>query len=155
MQRIFLFFLMMCLQLSLPAQQQPLRIGVIGLTHTHVHWILGRADRGDIKIVGIVEPNRELAERYSKQHGYSMNIVFSNMEEMIAATRPEAVTAFGTIYEHLKVVETAAPKGIHVMVEKPLAVSMDHAKKWKYLQRSTTSTCSRIMKQPGIRQTKK
>ncbi|MEJ8843900.1 Gfo/Idh/MocA family oxidoreductase [Lacibacter sp. H375] len=133
MLRISFFFLLMCLQLSLLAQQQPLRIGVIGLTHTHVHWILGRADRGDIKIVGIVEPNRELAERYAKQHGYSMKIVFNSMEEMIAATNPEAVTAFGTIYEHLQVVETAAPKGIHVMVEKPMAVSMEHARKMEAL----------------------
>ncbi|WP_297793193.1 Gfo/Idh/MocA family oxidoreductase [uncultured Eudoraea sp.] len=108
---------------------KPLRVGVIGLVHTHVHWILGRADRGDIEIVGIVEPNRELALRYSKQHGYSMNLVFNSMEEMIQNTNPEAVTAFNTIYDHLRVVEYCAPKGIHVMVEKPLAVSWDHAKR--------------------------
>jgi predicted dehydrogenase len=62
-----------------------------------------------------------------------MNIVYNTMEEMIAATQPEAVCAFGTIYDHLKVVETCAPLGIHVMVEKPLAVSMEHAKKMKAL----------------------
>ena len=106
---------------------EPLKIGIVGLTHTHVHWILGREDRGDIKVVGIAEPNRELAERYSRQHGFSMSLVYNSMEEMIAATQPQAVTAFGTIHEHLEVVEIAAPMGIHVMVEKPLAVSLDHA----------------------------
>lgn len=111
----------------------PLKVGVVGLTHTHVHWILGRPDRGDIKIVGIVESNRELAQRYANQHGYSMDIVFDTMEEMIATVRPEAVTAFGTIYDHLKVVETFAPLGIHVMVEKPLAVSLKHARKMEKL----------------------
>lgn len=115
------------------SQFEPLKVGVIGLTHTHVHWILGRQDRGDIKIVGIVEPNRELAKRYAKQHGYPMSLVFNTMEEMISSTKPEAVTAFGTIYEHLEVVETFAPLGIHVMVEKPLAVSLEHAKKMKAL----------------------
>jgi predicted dehydrogenase len=115
------------------SQEKPVRIGVVGLTHTHVHWILGREGIGDIEIVGIVEPNKELAKRYSKQHGFSMNIVFSSMEEMIAKTKPEAVTAFGTIYEHLKVVETCAPKGIHVMVEKPLAVSWEHAQQMENL----------------------
>lgn len=110
-----------------------LRVGVVGLTHTHVHWILGRPDLGDIQIVGIVEPNKELAERYSKQHGYSMDIVFDTMEAMIEATHPEAVTAFGTIFEHLEVVETVAPLGIHVMVEKPLAVSLQHAKRMEQL----------------------
>ncbi len=109
------------------AEHPPLRVGVVGLVHTHVHWILGRPDRGDIEIVGIVEPNRDLAVRYAEQHGYSMDLVYDTMEEMIDATQPEAVTAFGTIYDHLQVVQVAAPRGIHVMVEKPLAVSLDHA----------------------------
>lgn len=112
---------------------KPLRVGVVGLVHTHVHWILGREKIGDIEIVGIVEPNRALAKRYSERHGYSMDIVFDTLEEMVAATRPEAVTAFNTIYDHLEVVQFCAPRGIHVMVEKPLAVSLDHARKMRDL----------------------
>jgi len=108
---------------------EPLKVGVIGLVHTHVHWVLGREKFGDIEIVGIVEPNRQLAEAYSKQHGYAMDIVYNTMEEMISAVKPEAVFAFNTIYDHLKVVEYCAPKGIHIMVEKPLAVNLEHAEK--------------------------
>ena len=117
------------------SSQKPMRIAVIGLVHTHVHWVLGREDRGDIEIVGIAEPNTELAREYSKRHGYSMDLVYSSMEEMIEKTKPEAVLAFNTIYDHLKVVEYCAPKGIHVMVEKPLAVSLDHASKMAFLAR--------------------
>lgn len=108
---------------------EPLKVGVVGLVHTHVHWLLGREDIGDVEIVGIVEPNRDLAEQYNKQHGYSMDIVFNTMEELLQKTKPEAVTAFNTIYDHLEVVEFCAPRGIHVMVEKPLAVNWEHAKK--------------------------
>jgi len=115
------------------SQNPPVKVAVIGLTHTHVHWILGREDRGDIKIVAVVEPNTELAERYMKQHGMSMEIVYPSMEAMIKEVNPEAVTAFGTIYDHLEVVEFFAPKGIHVMVEKPLAVSLEHAEKMQAL----------------------
>lgn len=107
---------------------RPLRLGVIGLVHTHVHWILGRPPLGDIEIVGIVEPNRDLALKYAKQHGFSMDLVYNTMEEMVAATKPEAVTAFNTIYGHLEVVQYCAPRGIHVMVEKPLAVNWEHAR---------------------------
>lgn len=128
----FICCFVMILSTSL-AQEKPLRIGVAGLTHTHVHWILGREDIGDIEIVGIAEPNRDLAQRYADQYGYSMDLVYDSLEEMISATEPEAVTAFGTIYDHLEVVETCAPKGIHVMVEKPLAVSLQHAKQMKAL----------------------
>lgn len=117
------------------SKKNPLKVGVIGLVHTHVHWILGREDRGDIEIVAIVEPNRDLAKRYSEQHGYSMDIVFDSIEDMLKVTKPEAVTAFNTIRGHLEVVEKCAPLGIHVMVEKPLAVNLEHARKMGALAR--------------------
>ena len=106
---------------------------MVGLTHTHVHWILGRPKDDRITIVGIVETNTDLALRYTQQHGYTMNIVFSTVEEMIAKTNPEAVTAFGSIYGHLAIVQRCAPLGIHVMVEKPLAVNLAHAIKMEAL----------------------
>ncbi len=133
-KQCFLLWLLILATNALIAQNKsPLKIGIVGLTHTHVHWLLGRPERGDVQIVGIVETNKELAQRYAKQHGYSMDIVYNSMAEMIAKVKPEAVTAFGTTYEHLKVVQTCAPLGIHVMVEKPLAVSLAHAKKMKAL----------------------
>jgi predicted dehydrogenase len=133
--KTWLLFLSIFSTVHLMAQNKLLRIGVIGLTHTHVHWIFDSEKKGDIKIVGIVEANKELAERYAKQHGYSMKMVYNTMDEMIEATHPEAVSAFGTIYEHLEVVEKAAPLGIHVMVEKPLAVNLEHAKKMEALSK--------------------
>ncbi|MBK8564994.1 MAG: Gfo/Idh/MocA family oxidoreductase [Saprospiraceae bacterium] len=115
------------------AQKKPLRVGIIGLTHTHVHGILGRKDRGDIEIVGIVERDKELVKRYADQYHFPMNMVYNTMAELIAAKQPEAVTAFNSTFEHLEVVETCAPLGIHVMVEKPLAVNLKHAKKMEAL----------------------
>ena len=125
--------------LSHPARAEeptpPVRVVVAGLTHTHVHWILGRAARGDIEIVGIAEPNRDLARRYTERHGLSMDLVEDDLETLLERTRPDAVTAFGTIREHLAVVEACAPRGIHVMVEKPLAVSLGHARRMAELAR--------------------
>jgi predicted dehydrogenase len=127
--RPLLLFFTLFFSLSMVAQDEPLKVAVIGLTHTHVHWILGREDRGDIEIVGIVEENEDLAQRYTKQHGLSMDLVYPTMEALVAARQPEAVCAFGTIYAHLEVVGFFAPRGVHVMVEKPLAVSVKHARK--------------------------
>jgi predicted dehydrogenase len=106
---------------------KPLRIGIAGLTHAHVHGILSRAKDGDIEIVGIAEANRDLAERYLKQYDLPMTLVYPSLIEMLDKSRPEAVTAFNSIYEHLEVVKSCAPRKIHVMVEKPLAVSLNHA----------------------------
>ncbi len=119
--------------ISSNATAAPVRVGVAGLTHTHVHWILGRADRGDIQLVGIAEPNTALAKRYLQQHGLPMSLLFNSLEEMLEKTKPDAVTAFGSIYDHLAVVQACAPRGIHVMVEKPLAVSLDHAQQMQVL----------------------
>jgi len=109
-------------------KNKPLRVGVVGLVHGHVHWILANKKKSNIEIVGIVEPNRDLAERLTKQYNLSMDIVYDTLEEMVEAENPEAVNAFNSTYDHLATVRYCAPKGIHVMVEKPLAVSWEHAK---------------------------
>lgn len=105
----------------------PLRVAIAGLTHTHVHGLLARKGKNDIEIVGIAEPNRELARRYLAQYGLPMSLVYDSLGELLAKTKPQAVFAFNTIFQHLEVVRQCAPLGIHVMVEKPLAVSLDHA----------------------------
>ena len=107
---------------------KPLRVGVVGLNHDHVGWILNYKSP-EIEIVGIAEQNKEIVEKYSKRYGFSRSLVYNSLEEMVDKTKPEAVLAFNSIFDHLRVVEYCAPKGIHVMVEKPLAVSYAHAQK--------------------------
>lgn len=129
----FHFLLILLISTGIAQTKQPLRLGIAGITHSHVHGLLARPELGDVQIVGIVEPNKELAERYASRYGYSMNIVFNSITEMITKTKPEIVAAFGSIFQHLEVVQACAPMGVHVMVEKPLAVSLDHALKMKTL----------------------
>ncbi|MEN1681970.1 MAG: Gfo/Idh/MocA family oxidoreductase [Planctomycetota bacterium] len=117
------------------ANAKPLRLGVAGLTHTHVHAVLNRAHDPDVELVGIAEANGELADRFLKQHALDRSLVYPTLNELLDATQPEAVAAFGSIYEHLAVVEACAPRGIHVMVEKPLAVSGKHAERMATLAR--------------------
>jgi scyllo-inositol 2-dehydrogenase (NADP+) len=109
--------------------QAKLRVGVDGLTHDHIGQVLESNKRGDIQIVGIAEPNKELAMRYLKKYGLSENLWFSSLEEMVTKTKPVAVCAFNSIAEHLHTVEVCAEKGIHVMVEKPLATNTKDARK--------------------------
>lgn len=116
------------------AQNKPVRIGVAGLTHDHVHWLFGREnEQNDIHIVGIYEPNEELWLRYKEMYDLDQELHFDDLSEMLNQTRPEAVTAFGSTYDHLELTEEAAPRGIHIMVEKPLAVNLDHAGKMRQL----------------------
>ena len=109
--------------------RRPVRIGVARLTHGHVSWILGRAEKGDIQVAGIFEPDSEVADRYARQFGVDRHLVYADFEKMLDTVKPEAVVAFGSIAEHLAVVGMAAPRGVHVMVEKPLAFRMGDANK--------------------------
>jgi len=113
--------------------QDPFRIAIDGLTHTHVHWLLGRAKDGDIQIVGIAEKNKDLAQRYLKQYDLPASLLYPSLTELLKEVEPDAVAAFNPIFEHLSTVQACAPKGIHVMVEKPLAVSLTHANQMQSL----------------------
>ena len=57
----FIFLILFSMQTMAQNIDQPLRLGIAGLTHDHVHGILKRPDKGDIKIVGIAEPDKQLA----------------------------------------------------------------------------------------------
>lgn len=127
--KLILFFILFYLALLLPAQNTQVRVGIDGLTHAHVHGLLQNIGKADapVVIVGIAESNKDLAERLSREYGFDMSIVYNTVEEMIDKTEPEGVMAFNSIYQHLSTVKACAPKGIHVMVEKPLAVNLEYA----------------------------
>lgn len=108
-------------------------MAVARLTHGHVSWILGRADTGDIELAGIYEPDAGVVERYAGEFGFDRRLVHNDLEKMLDAAKPRAVLAFGSIAEHLAVVEAAAPRGIHVMVEKPLAFTLEDATRMEAL----------------------
>ena len=104
----------------------PLRMAVAGLTHDHVNWILARK-KPDVLLVGIYEPDKALALKYAKRYNLDINLIFTNLNVMLDKVKPEAVSAFGSVYNHRSVVEACAPRGIHVMVEKPLATTVKDA----------------------------
>ena len=114
---------------------RPLRLAVAGLTHGHVHGLLGRKDLAGVEIVGIAEPDRALARRYAERYGIPADRVFDDLVTLIDRTRPEAVAAFGPTRDHLAVVEACAPRRVHVMVEKPLAISGKDARRMAQLAR--------------------
>ena len=107
----------------------PLQVGVVGLVHGHVAGFFSSAlDRSDIQIVGIAEPDRQLFNRYAQQYRLDPNLHFPTLDEMISRAHPQAVLAYTNTFDHRKVVEECARRGIHVMMEKPLAVSYEDAR---------------------------
>jgi predicted dehydrogenase len=109
--------------------QKLLRIGVAGLTHDHVHNIMNQWKRGEVIIAGIAEADQQLIERFKKSYNIPDSLFYKNLTELLQHTKPDAVLAYNSIVEHLGVVEICAPKGISVMVEKPLATTVKDAER--------------------------
>ncbi|WP_138480997.1 Gfo/Idh/MocA family protein [Dyadobacter bucti] len=108
--------------------QSPVRVAVAGLSHGHVGWIFNRADKKDIELVGIYETNPDLVNLFASKYKLDKKIFFSDLNKMLDEVKPEAVSAFGAINEHITIVKACAPRKIHVMVEKPLATTFADAK---------------------------
>jgi predicted dehydrogenase len=104
----------------------PVRLAIIGLVHDHVGGFLpSLAGRSEVRLVGIVEPDRALAGRYRERFHLDPGMFFPTLDALIAAKGwIDAVAAFTSTYDHRRVVETCAPLGIDVMMEKPMAVSL-------------------------------
>ena len=115
---VFVLLLSSFTGLNAQSTQTPLRIAVAGMTHGHIGFLMNRKVKSDIQVVGVYEPNTEMALRYAKKYNFDSSIIYSDLNKMLDAVKPEAVAAFGSIYDHLAVVEKCAPRGIHVMVEK-------------------------------------
>jgi scyllo-inositol 2-dehydrogenase (NADP+) len=110
------------------AETEPLRVAIAGLVHGHVEGFFSNSlHRPEIRIVGISDPDRSLFDRYAAKFGLDSALYHSDLEEMLRATKPQAVLVYSSTFDHRKIVELCAKQHIPVMMEKPLAVSLQDA----------------------------
>lgn len=129
--RLFPFILLACSMLGSHAHAaETLRLAVIGLDHGHVEGALWNAmNREDLTIVGIYDPNPALFEKYKEKYGLDPAWFSTDLGLMLDETKPEAASVMTPISDHLAVVQACAPRGVHTLLEKPLAFNYDDAKK--------------------------
>src|SRR5881396_1754621 len=117
---------------DLRAQEKPegpLRVALAGLVHGHAFGFFDQFQRRtDMQVVGIAEADPQLRGQFAKRFGLQPGIFFSDLEEMLKKTHPQAVLAYTNTYDHRRVVEICARHGVPVMMEKPLAVSLEDAR---------------------------
>ncbi len=110
----------------------PLRLAIAGLVHGHVgSFLRGAQARQDVQLVGVFDPDPALVRGYAKQYNLPESVLFTDLEAMLGKTTPEAVAAFTNTADHPRVVEAAAARRIHVMMEKPLALGNADAQRIK------------------------
>ena len=109
---------------SPPRPQAPLRLAIAGLVHGHVSGFLRAAQgRTDVEIVGVFDPDAALLKKYAERHKLGDSVLFTDLASMLDRAKPEAVASFTNTFDHPAIVEAAASRRVHVMMEKPLAVS--------------------------------
>jgi predicted dehydrogenase len=105
--------------------ERPLRVAVVGGGWMAVAHLRAYAARSDVSIVGIVSrsPDRaaELAERFGAQ------ATFEDVESMLDAARPDGISVTTVEHEHVDPTCSALERGIGVLVEKPIATTVEGA----------------------------
>ena len=104
-----------------------IRIGVIGAgsftSRRHIPTII---DSPDAQLVALCRRNEEMLHRVAEHFG--CDNTFTDYRQMLDAVEMDAVlvtTPHALHYEHAK---AALEKGLHVMIEKPMAIKADEAR---------------------------
>jgi predicted dehydrogenase len=104
-----------------------LRIGVLGLTHDHI-WgnlvELEHSERGTL--VGAADPNAPLLDRVADQYGCQ---TYGSYAAMLEAETLDAVYVYADNAGSADLVEMATERGLHAMVEKPMAATLAQAER--------------------------
>lgn len=110
------------------AQQQPVRVAIVGLEHGHVTGFLHAFPRQhDAELVGIVDADPGLRAKYQQQFHLNASLFYPTLDDLFAHQHPQALLVYTSIAKHRRIIEVAAAHGIDVMVEKPLTLSLADA----------------------------
>ena len=110
---------------AVDTNRPPVRLAIYGLVHDHVKGFLPNVLKSrDVELVGIIEPDHELALRIAASFHLNTNLFHATLDNLLTRTNVDAVATFTSTYDHRRVVEECAPHGLAVMMEKPLAVNL-------------------------------
>lgn len=102
--------------------------GGIGERHVRCFQKTGRAE------VFVCEPNElrrvEIADRYQ-------TIGFASMEEALRSRKFDAAVICTPAHTHIPIAETCMNAGLHVLIEKPLAASLDGIDRFLEMEKKT------------------
>lgn len=103
-----------------------LRIGVLGMTHDHVWGNLKDLNASPLgELVAAADPNEELLSKVKNE--YNCPTVYDSYEDMLEEESLDAVYVFGDNLTGAELSIMAAEAGLHVLIEKPMASTLDGA----------------------------
>jgi len=108
-----------------------IRAAVVGVGHMGQYHVGMYADSNDVELVGVADSSRERAELIASKYGTR---AFSDYEELLDEI--DVVTIAVPTSLHYEVAKPFLEKGIHVLLEKPIATTVDKAKELNAIARS-------------------
>ena len=106
------------------------RVGVACMSHDHVWGELEHWKRlSNVELVAAGDDEPELLEKIRTTYGVQR--LYNSWQEMLASVELDIVQVAGGNSEGADIVEAAAAKGIHVISEKPMAATLDQARRMK------------------------
>ena len=104
--------------------ERPLRVGVVGvgvMGSNHARVFVGLPGT---ELVGVADPDRKQAEFVARTLGCA---AVTNVEELLDR-EVDAITIAAPTHLHRDIALTCIARGVHVMVEKPIASSVDEGR---------------------------
>jgi len=106
----------------------PFRVLVAGMVHDHVWSLLPDFARvPGVKIVGGADPNRPLREKLRRLFG--VTALFERARDLFDRVEADAVLVCASNAGSVPIVEAAAARGLHALVEKPMAATAEGARR--------------------------
>lgn len=122
-----------------------LKVGIIGTGGISSAHILGYLEfPGECEIVALADPTPEKAARKAEEFGLTDAAVFTDGAELIASGAVDLISIATPPSSHAPLTIAALDAGIHVIVEKPMAPSLDECDAMIAAQRRSGAVLSVI-----------
>lgn len=106
-----------------------IRAVLVGCGGISQAWLKPAKEIAELEIVGLVDIDLEAAINRAKQFELDDAVVGSDLKEVLERTQPDVVFDCAVPEAHLSITLEALRHGCHVLGEKPLADSMESARK--------------------------
>ena len=104
------------------------KIAGINFDHLHMGDNLRMAfEHEDVEIVGVCDEQPERMEQAIENFAIPADRVFSDYRECLEKTQPDIVLLCPATAEHGEWTEKVAPFGVHIIMEKPFAATVEEA----------------------------
>ncbi|MGN8644805.1 Gfo/Idh/MocA family protein [Gracilibacillus sp. HCP3S3_G5_1] len=111
-------------------------VGVGGIASVHLKCL---ANHQNVKIVSVCDIDEENAFKIAQKNNAN---VYTNVDDMLEKEQLDVLFLCIPPFAHSDIEEKAAKKGIHLMVEKPVGLSMKDARKKQVVIEETGIICA-------------